>query len=189
MIDIPSTFSYRLARKLYPSYQKEICTMANKSGMTLMEVMLVIAIIAIVSGIAIPNFIGWFPKYKLGVAARELVSTLQQARIRAIKESTDVAVIVDVANDNYQSFRDDGAGTPANARNATLDAGERTYITPQLPAGVTISSATLVPIRLNRRGIPFDAAGNPATGTVTFTNSLGLTRTVTLLITGNARIP
>jgi prepilin-type N-terminal cleavage/methylation domain-containing protein len=66
--------------------------MRKNSGFSLMELMVTIAIIGILCGIATPNFIKWLPRHRVGSAARELKSTLEFARISAIKTNADVTV-------------------------------------------------------------------------------------------------
>ena len=65
---------------------RETILMKKNSGFTLMEVMVTIGIIAIVSAIAIPNYISWLPKHRMSGATRDIYSAMQYARMRAVKE-------------------------------------------------------------------------------------------------------
>lgn len=77
-------------------------------GFTLVEIMVVLAMMAIMAVIAIPNFISWVPNYKLKSAARDLYSAMQQARIGAVKTNKDWAIVFDVANNQYFICSDSG---------------------------------------------------------------------------------
>ncbi|PKN29635.1 MAG: hypothetical protein CVU64_07245 [Deltaproteobacteria bacterium HGW-Deltaproteobacteria-21] len=61
----------------------------NSSGFTLSEFLVVIAVIAILSAIAIPAFSRWIPQYRLKGAARDLYSTMQSMKMTAIKNNQD----------------------------------------------------------------------------------------------------
>lgn len=173
--------------------------MSKQAGITFMEIVIVIAILGIVSAIAIPNLIGWFPQHRLGVATRDMITTLQRARIQAIKDNTDIIVDVNVGNDTYTVFQDDGAGSPDadnngipdNALNWVRDGSERIYNTDPLPAGINIIAADFgggaSSVRFTPRGFPLNAAGNSTAGRVTFRNSRSTTQVVLLDISGNAR--
>ncbi len=183
--------------------------MQKTSGFTLIELMITIAILAIAAMIAIPNFIGWFPQYRLQTAAREMVSALQMARLKAIKGNTDIIVAVNAGTDAVTVFEDNGAGSPDlvpapdgipdNAVNWTLDGTERTFDTEPVPPGIDITAANFDPldvtataVRFNRRGFPVNQAGNSTTGTVTFNNGQGDANSVIVVqlnISGNAMIP
>ena len=59
----------------------------NQSGVTLIEVVVVIALLGILAGFAYPNFKSWIPNYKLKAAARDLVSNFQRAKMEAVKRN------------------------------------------------------------------------------------------------------
>ena len=64
--------------------------MRNNSGLTIIELMVVIGILAILAGVAIPGFISWLPNYRMRSAADEVYSTLQNVKLRAVRENAIV---------------------------------------------------------------------------------------------------
>jgi prepilin-type N-terminal cleavage/methylation domain-containing protein len=85
--------------------------MHKNSGFTLLELAVVIAIIGILSGIAIPNFINWLPKYKLKKAAMDMRSNFYSTKLNAVKTNGSWAVIFDTANNEYHICSDSGANS------------------------------------------------------------------------------
>jgi len=65
---------------------------ANIKGVTLIELIIVLAIIAISAAIAIPGMSGWMAKTKLNAETRKLYSVFQLARSEAIKNNQNVTV-------------------------------------------------------------------------------------------------
>jgi prepilin-type N-terminal cleavage/methylation domain-containing protein len=64
----------------------------KNAGFTLMEVLITIAIIGIVTAIAIPNFITFLPRWRAKVAATDLFSNLQLTKMTAIRKGQNVSV-------------------------------------------------------------------------------------------------
>jgi len=73
-------------------------------GVTLIELMVVIALIAIVSAIAYPNFKDWMRNASYKEAARDIASALLDTRARAISENLEHRVELNVGTtpDQYR---------------------------------------------------------------------------------------
>jgi len=137
-----------------------------------MEMMVVIAIIAIMSAIAIPGIIHWLPKQRVGNAAREVKSTLEFARGSAIKRNTQVRVDFDWANDNLTVVE-------------VVNLVETTLRTRRLPGDVDLQADGLVsPVTYNGQGFSDKSGGVVVVNTSDDT----LSRRITLTVGGNARI-
>ena len=148
--------------------------MRNESGLTLFELMVVVGIMAILASVAVPGYLGWLPKYRMRSAADDVLSTLQHAKLRAVRENDVVRVTFDFANDRYLSFVDNGAG--ANADNGTQEADEATIKNGRMPAGIDLQDDTLGPmVRFDRRGFPTAASGNIDVSNGTISKTINLT--------------
>ena len=71
-----------------------IVRLGSIQGFTLMEMMIVVAIIGALSAIAIPNYLDWNRKYQLREAVGNLYGNLQLARMSAMNQNTTVTVTV-----------------------------------------------------------------------------------------------
>lgn len=157
--------------------------MKTQKGFTIYELLTVIAIIAIMASIAIPNMISWRNDAKLRSASTIIRGDLQLAKLRALRENTIVVMIFTASG--YNIFIDNGAG--ANAGNWNLDADEVVVRNRQLPAGVTISLPTTFDspnnrTRFNGRGLPdpLTLTGSGLTGSVTMKDSRGIQKQITI---------
>jgi len=92
----------------------------KNAGFTLMEAMIVVAIIAILAAISIPNFLSWRRNAELRAGAEELHSAVQLTKLRAVKERTNCVILFDDGDNSYMAFIDNGAGGgTATTRSAT----------------------------------------------------------------------
>jgi type IV fimbrial biogenesis protein FimT len=66
-------------------------TKSKSSGMTIIELMMGITILAIVLGLAAPSFSQWTRNLQIRNAAESIANGLQRARAEAVSRNTDVA--------------------------------------------------------------------------------------------------
>ena len=76
--------------------------MTKENGFSLLELMIVLAIIAILSAIAVPNYFSWLPKYRLKTAATDLFSNMQLVKLQAVKTNQNVSIKFSTGPDRYR---------------------------------------------------------------------------------------
>ncbi len=86
-------------------------TKSGQKGFTLVEVIVVVALIGILAAIAVPSFLSWLPNMRLKAATRDLYSNMQKIRMEAIKTNNRMAIVFDTANNQYLLCSDAGADT------------------------------------------------------------------------------
>ena len=67
----------------------------GESGVTLLEILILVVVLSIMAGIAIPAFSAWLPEYRLRNAARDIYSTLQRAKSGAANANETWGVFFD----------------------------------------------------------------------------------------------
>lgn len=97
--------------------------MKKSAGFSIFELLIVIAVIAVVSAIVTPNIISWRNNAKLRGAADNLKGDLQMSKARAVRERTPVTVTFTATN--YQVTYTDKNGNIQTVRNRKLPAGVR----------------------------------------------------------------
>jgi prepilin-type N-terminal cleavage/methylation domain-containing protein len=78
-------------------------------GLTIIELVVVMSILAVMVLISIPNIGRWLPRYRLRSAVRDVASTMQLARLGAIKDNKEWAIQFDTNAQTYRVLSDDGA--------------------------------------------------------------------------------
>ncbi len=145
--------------------------MRKYSGFSLLEVMVVMAIIFIIASIAMPPFLRWRTDAQLRGAASNLRGDLELAKLRAVRENSFVTVLFN-AND-YIIFVDNGA----SAGDWVEDADETQIRNGQLPEGVYI----VMPTALADDRTRFDGRGTAEnSGTIIIQNIRGKQKKISI---------
>ncbi len=152
----------------------------KNNGFTLMELMIVIAIVAIMASIAIPNFIGWLPERRLDAGLQDVLQGLQKSRSRAIMLNRRVVVNFDAAAESFTAFVDEDAS-------GGQDAGELTLVDSDMPAGVDLTTNLVDAAAVAVAAVTFDNRGFPtASGTISLQNNNGTVGNVQLYLSGHS---
>ncbi|MEE4601459.1 MAG: GspH/FimT family pseudopilin [Desulfobacteraceae bacterium] len=153
--------------------------MLRNKGFTLIELMIVIAIVGVLAGIMTPSFLSWRDRSKVKGDASELRAVFESAKLRAIKHNVN-AVVTFPDTTSYQAFVDTND-------NGALDAGEDVITTRTLSPGVTITTITFVgnDMAFNSRGM---ANGPNSTGRVILTSPGGESYEVVVSSFGRVRL-
>jgi type IV fimbrial biogenesis protein FimT len=138
--------------------------MKRSHGFTLLELLVTMAVLAILLTIALPGFSRWLPSYRLKGAARDVFSNLQLARMTAIKERAECAVVFDTTAAHYQIIL---GGTGADADRAYGTGGNdvvvKTVTFSEYGSGVNygvgVSTAISGSTNLNGSAVVFNPRG------------------------------
>ena len=84
----------------------------NRKGITLLELIVVMVIIAIGAVLIAPNIGAWLPSYRLRSATRDIVSNMRVAQIKAVSNNLRYQISFDIANNNYILQYLDTMGNP-----------------------------------------------------------------------------
>jgi prepilin-type N-terminal cleavage/methylation domain-containing protein len=146
--------------------------MRNKHGFSLLEMIVVLAVVALLAGIAVLNHQALRSRLNLGMAARQVMMDLKQARMGAVTERVNHRIVFAAGGASYRRQRKTTSGY--------TDEGGPTA----LPPGIVIADCTAP-----SDAISFVPRGNAGSfGTVTVRNDRGEVRSVTVNIAGQVRV-
>jgi type IV fimbrial biogenesis protein FimT len=94
------------------SPQTKIQILRSIKGFTLMEVMIVTAIIGLLSAIAVPNYLQWQSRYQLKEAAMEITSELMMSRFLAMNRNVAITTTFTISGGQLTTFATDPNGNP-----------------------------------------------------------------------------
>ncbi len=158
-----------------------------------MELMVVIAIIGIMAGIALPNILAWQTNLRLKAAARDLYSNIQKAKVEAVKRNQNVVIAINKVNcssglpspgGGYQIFVDDGSGG-GTAGNNVKDGNEMTLANDTMPKYVAICNETFGG---NTGFLPNGLVINNNIGSIILKNDQGRSYQLNMTIAGSIRL-
>jgi len=158
---------------MFMNFRRNRMTLNQDRGFTLVEMMIVIAVMAILAAIAAPSYQTFMAQRRLSGAARQIMSDLMSTRMKAVSMNQMVKVSLP-DNHQYEIWNDaNGDGTVADnegddiARDIQTDYHDVTY------------SSTANPL--------FYTRGTANGATITVSNSAG-SKDISLAITGRVKI-
>lgn len=132
----------------------------NRRGVTLLELIIVMVIIAIGATLLAPGIGTWIPIYRLKGATRDVVSTLRTAQMKAISINTDYQVRFPNATSYILEYQ--------TTAGWVVDGAQQT-----LPTGIEFTTFPRI-FRFNPNSTAW------ISGALTIRNTKGSTRTISL---------
>lgn len=153
----------------------------NEQGFSLIETLVVIAIMAIAAGMTVPNLLSYRPAYELNRAANDLYSNLQWARLVAIRESTNCGIVINPASTECEV--EDGEPEPNYC--IVCDSHGNS---PLIPVNMAEKYA-YAPVTVSGSAITFDARGISNNNSITVTNvTNGVTKSFDIVTSTVGRV-
>jgi len=145
----------------------------NRKGVTLIELIVVMVIIAIGAVLLAPNIGAWLPNYRLRSATRDIVSTMRTAQMKAVSNNLRYQVSFTAGTGDSGSYilqRDSGG---------FVDDGPRQ----NLPKGITMSNITF-----SGNNAVFNPNSTSSAGSVTLSSAKTQRRIILTAATARVRI-
>jgi prepilin-type N-terminal cleavage/methylation domain-containing protein len=152
----------------------EVETM-NRKGVTFIEVVVVMIIIGIAAVFIVPNIGAWLPNYRLRSTARDIVSTMRTAQMKAVSTNVEYRVYFNfnAGDEKYRYWTERGnlSSGSTNWKGTIDDNDAREGGITEFPSGVTNNFAGF---------IEFNPDSTSSSGSLRLQNSRGTTRLLTI---------
>jgi type IV fimbrial biogenesis protein FimT len=155
---------------------------SHQAAFTLIEVMTTVAIIGILSVIAVPDLMRMMPGIRLNNAAQRIVNDLQFARMRSIATAKEYQLNFDASVESYRI--EEGAQSAGSSWPGTLIDKERRFNDSSgvfYQKDIDINSITQNPV-FNPKGLC------TTTSTIKIQNSAGGKKRITINMAGNIKV-
>jgi len=139
-------------------------------GFTLVEILIVIAIIGILTAIAAPNISAWVETFKFKNTIREIGITMQLARMKAIASGVEYRVVFDLDAETFCQER----GNQADGSDTWIPEGVITDVSSWADIAFVNSYTT------GKRNKQFNPDGTSSTGSIRLNNAKGKKYKITL---------
>jgi prepilin-type N-terminal cleavage/methylation domain-containing protein len=146
-------------------------------GFTLVELLVTIALVAIVGAIAVPSYFGYSLNTNLKAAARNIQNDFLDLKERAIAESTMYRITFDQSGNTYTIEKGTETGapyTPIEVKTLSAFGGDVGIFNAVFGGGIPT--------------ITFEGRGIATTGKVVLTNSRGSTATIAASVSGRTYV-
>ncbi len=166
----------------------------TNAGFSLLELLIVIAIVGIIAAFALPSAINFVKAYRLHADASAVASQLNVARFRATSQYTPYRLRIDAASRYFYLERLNTSYSspvveqtfPLQVRISFLNACPVSVTPGTIGAGFTTASTS---IYFNTRGLPVDNTGTPTNNNAIYLqNDNGLNDAVTVSLGGRITV-
>ena len=146
-----------------------------------MELIIVMAIIAIGAVMMVPNIGGWLPNYRLRAATRDIVSTMRVAQMKAVSSNVTYHVSFNEVSKSFVVRRQTTAGI-----NNYVDDSDSQF----LPQGITFQNVNFaIPTGEVNKCVVFNSNSTASSGSVILTNPRAGQKTISVFsTTGRVRV-
>lgn len=148
----------------------------NKKGITIIELVVVMIIIAIGAVLIAPNIGAWLPHYRLRSVTRDIVSTMRTAQMKAVSANVEYRVYFDQTNRKFWLEKGNLSSNSTNWGTEGAKEGADNF----LPSGISISYTS--------NFVEFNPNSTSSTGSITLSNTKNSTKRIVLHYTGRIRV-
>ncbi len=124
------------------AFPKNIFTPAGLKSFTLIEILIVVVILGVIAGLAIPNFSNLNTQIQLKETAKNISYLMRYAQSRAITKEKTQELFLDIQNAQYQLSEETGDAASSESEREFSPIPGRLGRTFEIPKEVTVETQT-----------------------------------------------